>query len=217
MWTRWPGYLRWYITYNWVIVCYLLPITPKQHLIFNATEIAPIIYVSVSCNIPQNISNKKNAKPKSSCLVDCTFAANSEFPWISWDTRRKKSHFRIPILLQNFTDNNYQPSWFKPAKRTTDPPLPNSGIFWLSLAGTWLLLWLHPCDACEDFSQLFSQILFVLIFVTSEMLVQNPCSFITISVSPTSSECSSTLKERRCSFLRVIVSSILFGGLVLRV
>lgn len=104
-----------------------------------------------------------------------------------------------------------------PAKRTTDPPLPNSGIFWLSLAGTWLLLWLHPCDACEDFSQLFSQILFVLIFVTSEMLVQNPCSSITISVSPTSSECSSTLKEQicsilcRCFFLRVIVSSILFG------
>lgn len=104
-----------------------------------------------------------------------------------------------------------------PAKRTTDPPLPNSGIFWLSLAGTWLLLWLHPCDACEDFSQLFSQILFVLIFVTSEMLVQNPCSSITIGVSPTPSECSSTLKEQicsiicRCSFLRVIVSSILFG------
>ena len=110
MWTRWPGYLRWYITYNWVIVCYLLPITPKQHLIFNATEIAPIIYVSVSCNIPQNISNKKNAKPKSSCLVDCTFTANSEFPWISWDTRRKKSYFRIPMLLQNFTNKNYQPS-----------------------------------------------------------------------------------------------------------
>ena len=112
MWTRWPGYLRWYITYNWVIVCYLLPITPKQHLIFNATEIAPIIYVSVSCNIPQNISNKKNAKPKSSCLVDLWIVLSlptrnfHEFP----ATLEGKSHIsEFPCYSKTSTEI-YQPS-----------------------------------------------------------------------------------------------------------
>ena len=191
MWTRWPGYLRWYITYNWVIVCYLLPITPKQHLIFNATEIAPIIYVSVSCNIPQNISNKKNRNQNQVALfVALSLPTRNfhEFP----ETLEGKSHISEFPCYSKTSPTKIT----SPGKRTTDPPLPNSGIFWLSLAGTWLLLWLHPCDACEDFSQLFSQILFMLIFVTSEMLVQNPCSSITISVSPTSSECSSTLKEQ---------------------